>query len=288
MKLSIFSLITFLFFSLNAHSQSALVWKDLNSSMADIVDEHVDMYEIWESGQIIFDEVNSDLSKGKLGLNFLFNSAELKLLSTTKPQRISIVGDLNINTIDAGTLKKVDFQSSIEIQGDLLLTLKHINQLFGDCTQVDPDFKNKFLEEFCKYSLLVEQAKSAKELKLALEALRNAILNVLSNDPNDPFRMLIQSLQIVEQLDSVLVSLLVNNLEVFGLKLSGDVSLTFTDKGLLINITGSALLSAKDYANFQNQLEALLIGLQDKDPGSVDMFTSYSYFLFDLLEGIFL
>ncbi len=269
-----------------ANAQS-LDWTKLNASLEDVVQEHVDTFDFLESGSIVVDE-NSDLSLGKLNLNLTFNSTELSLFNSNVPQRITLESGLSFNTTDLGATKKVDFLVSLNLKGEMLVILRHINQLFDDCANLDP--QDNFQVQLCLYIEGVKTAKNATELVPALESLRQAILTLVpGSSSNDVMiRNLITSIIIQQTQEGTIGSLLVNDFDLFGLKLSGDLSFHFTDAGLFINVVGATLLSTVDYTSFMGSFESTLLGVQNQDPDTLLMITNYTYFAFDLLEGIFL
>lgn len=276
-----------LFLTSSAWAQTSLDWDQLNATFVDIVQEHVDTFDFLESGSIVVDKTKSDLAAGSLSLGFNFMSTELNLLSSNQPQTIGLLGQLDIQTIDLGTLKRVDFEGSISLRSNTLVVLKHLNQLFTDCSSVDP--ADTFQVEICKYVAGVENAKSAVELKDAIEAFRQALLTLFPSSvgSDDEFHKILSELNIVEQIDSVLVSAIVSNLELFGLSLSADLSLTFADDSITVQAIGSTILENADYQNFINGTENILVGLQTQDQNTTDMVYNYTFLVFDLLEGIF-
>ncbi len=288
-----FKKLTFLFLTTTIFSMTTLVQAQsldvdqLNLSLVDVVQEHVDRFDFLESGFITVDK-STDLSRGLLGLTFGFESTELNLLSSRIPQKIFLEGGLNIKTTDLGSVQKVDFEAVLNLKGDLLLILKHINQLFDDCANIDP--QDNFQVELCLYIKTAGITTNANQLAPALESLRNALLTLISgNSPEDMmYKDLINSIIIVPGVDGVKASLLVNNLKLFGLELSGEISLDFTNTGLLLKTSGSTLLNSANYASFIAGFEKTLIGVQNKDQSALDSIYNYTYFTFELLEGIFL
>ncbi len=276
-----------LLFSTSTFAQVPLDWDQLNSSFITIVQEHVDTFDFLDSGFIAVDKSKSDLSTGSLSLGFQFKSSELNLVSSNIPQTLGLVGQIDLTTQDVAASKRVDFEASIGLEGDTLIILKHLNGLFATCDVVDP--LDTFNLTLCKYVDGVESASSAKDLKVALEALREALLIVfpLTGGSNDEFHNIIADLNIVQQLNSVLVSALVNNLELFGLKITADVGLIFQDNSLRLQVIGSTILANQDYTKFVKELENILIGLQTKDPDTTDLVYNYTFLVFELLEGIF-
>jgi hypothetical protein len=270
----------------NVQAQS-LDWSTLNSTLQDLVQDHIDNYEFIEGGYVRFDESKSDLTKGSLDMSFEFNSTELNLLSSRTPQKIDLSGQLLVNTTDIGPLKKIDFTVGLNLKGETLLILKHINELFADCETVDP--ADLFKSELCSYIQLTTNANNAEDLQPAMESLRNALLQLfpsLTND--DEFKKLLTNMNIVKHNGTTLLSTVVNNLDLFGLNISGEISLVFSDNDTQLTITGSALLSSSDYDAYLKSLEGFLVNLQNKDIDTTSKVTGYTSFVFDLLEGIFL
>lgn len=280
------SILLFLSFFNIAQAQS-LDWTKLNASLEAVVQEHVDTFDFLESGSIVVDE-NSDLSQGYLNLNLIFNSTELNLLNSSTPQRITLESGLNFNTTDLGANKKIDFVVTLNLKGEMLVILKHINQLFDDCANLDP--QDNFQVQLCLYIEGVKNAKNATELVPALESLRQFVLLLVpGNSSSDVMiRNLVTSIIIQQTQEGTMGSLLVNNFELFGLELSGDLSFHFTDVGLFIKASGATLVSSQDYAGFMGSVESTLLGVQNQDPDTLALISNYTYFAFDLLEGIFL
>lgn len=280
------SIFLFLSFFNIAQAQS-LDWTKLNTSLEAVVQEHVDTFDFLESGSIVVDE-NSDLSQGYLNLNLVFNSTELNLLNSSTPQRITLESELNINTTDLGANKKIDFVVTLNLKGEMLVILRHINQLFDDCANLDP--QDNFQVQLCLYIEGVKNAKNATELVPALESLRQFVLLLVpGNSSSDVMiRNLVTSIIIQQTQEGTMGSLLVNNFELFGLELSGDLSFHFTDAGLFIKASGATLVTSQDYASFMGSVESTLLGVQNQDPDTLALISNYTYFAFDLLEGIFL
>lgn len=276
------------FFSLSpsVYAQS-LDWTKLNSSLETLVEEHVDYFDFLESGVITVDPA-SNLNSGLLGLQFSFASTELTLLSSPNPQRMVVDGGLNLKTTDLGAFQKVGFEASIHLKGELLLFVRHVNKLFDDCANLDP--QNNSQVELCLYIEAVNSATSATELEPALQSLKNFILLFFpGNSAQDiSYRNLITKILIQQTITGTTASLLVNDLEFLGLKISGEISLNFTDNGLELKTSGATLLNTTDYNRFITSLEKTLVGIQNQDQTTLDMVTGYTYFTFELLEGLFL
>ncbi len=275
-----------------AASQTSLDWDAVNSSFVTIVDEHTMTYDFLESGLVLVDKSKSNLSEGNFNVGFNFESTDLDLLSSMTPQKMSLVGSIGIRTTaDTGSFKRVDFDVSIELQSDVLLVLNHVNQLFSECPA--QDLTDLFEVELCKYIEGVENATEVVELKSALESLKNALVLLLPAGPptntiEDQLFLIIRQLNVVQQANSVLVSTVANGIDLFGMELSGDVRLNFTDTGIKLQVIGATLLSSSDYDLYLNELEKSLLGIQQKDANTFDILYSYTFGVFDLLEGIFL
>lgn len=271
-----------------ANAQTALDLDALNTSLESLVQTHIDSFEIIQSGSILIDKTKTDINQGALSFGFNFDSVDLTLVSTSQPQKIALQGQFDLKTAQFGTEKKVDFDISVTLKSDLLAVLKHINTLFSDCTSVDPN--DVFMVEICNFVALTEASTSATQLVPALEALRKALVSLLPPDgsTNDELGKLLSSLNVVQQIDSVMMSVVATQLELFGLDISGQVEMIFSDSGLEFKTSGATLLTEADYITFKSGLENTLVGLQNNDPNTVDSITGYTFFAFGLLEGIFL
>lgn len=286
MKFILSTIATFFMYSITTQAQQMIDWDAVNSSLEAVVQDHVDNFEIIEDGVILVDKNKSNLDHGALSLSFNFNSSELNVLSSITPQRMALGGALDIQTTPVGSDYHVDFDLKVELKGELLVLLKHINQLFADCSSIDPT--DEFSVLLCDYVSGVENAHSATELAHALTALKEALVSLFPDSAYSELKDLLVSMEITEQVSSILATGIVNNLAIFGLSLDGNLNLVFSDTGLLVQAKGSAVLNDHNYHAFVDILKEGILGLQNQDPDTLNAINGYSYFVFELLEGIFL
>lgn len=273
-------------FNLSANAQTTLDIDQLNLTLKDVVQEHIDTFDFLESGSVVVDKNKTDLAQGSLSLGFNFESTELNLQGAIAPQNMGLVGQLDVTTSTLGVQKKVDFQASIELVGNTLSILKHVNSSFADCSVVDP--VDVYQVQLCNYVTEVQNASSASELSGALHSLRMALLEIIPNfTSNADLIALLQEITILEDVASTIVSSMVVNTALFNLVIDADLTLTFANDRISLLAKGSTTLSESDYQSFVGTLEQTLIGVQTKDPDTLSMVYNYTFLVFDLLEGIF-
>lgn len=289
MKFLTISLFSFFLCSQSTFAQS-IDWTKVNTKLLDVASDHIDQFEFIKSMELNFDPQISDLDKGNLDFKFNLESEELNLFTSPDPQTLNIDGGLTLKATPIGALQRISFNADFNIRGNTLIILKHINELFNDCEDIEST--DLFQLQLCDYIEKADLANKASELKPALESLKQALLLLdsslttgTSSSTNDIIFDIIKGLQIVVKNDSTLVNSIISQLNIFNVDVSGNIEMSFEEDALKVNITGAAIVNESEFDMYKNLVKDQLLSFQAGDQQTIDLLYQYTFFVFGLIEG---